>query len=349
MVKLGVIGCGAIAERMLGAWRPHMRDAEIIALTDVNRDRADLFCKMFPTARGFSEFEALLAMPGLDAVLILTPNFLHASQTIAATHAGKHVLCQKPLAMNAEEARTMVASAQEAGVTLMAAFAKRFWPYYATTKAMVERGDVGKVLSIRSQFTHSGIGKYYVPASNWFGDRDKVGGGALVDLGVHHLDIMRWIVGAEVETVSAEITRSGGDTSGLEDNAIVNLQFEGGVIGQGYYGFTTIAPPGVSIERVEVYGTTGSIIVNLSHPARAVVQYCSDQGDLGRLGGWVDVPVADPQPAFSLMLQHFVDSLRRKEAPLTTGVDGLAAVAVVEAAYQSASAGRRIAIPGVRS
>src|SRR4051812_14366912 len=100
MVKLGVIGCGAIAERMLGAWRPHMHDADIIAVTDVNRDRVDLFCKMFPNARGFSEIEALLATPELDAVLILTPNFLHASQTIAATQAGKHVLCQKPLAMN---------------------------------------------------------------------------------------------------------------------------------------------------------------------------------------------------------------------------------------------------------
>jgi Predicted dehydrogenases and related proteins len=345
---LGVIGCGTIAERMLNAWRPHMKNARLVAVSDINRERVEYFRERFGIERGYADEHALLQDPDVDAVLVLTPNFLHAPQTIAAARAGKHVLCQKPLALTVEEAERMIDAAKEGGVTLMAAFVKRFWPYYAAVKKLIDDGALGRVTSIRTQFSHSGIGKYYVPASNWFNDRAKAGGGPLADLGVHHFDVMRWLVGAEVEYVSAEMTNPAGLPDALEDNAFVSLGFENGVVGQGYYSFTTVAPPGVTLERLEVYGTTGSVIATLSHPGRVVVQYCTETGPLANLG-WVDLPVTEPIPAFGLMLQHFVDCIREGRRPVTVGEDGLRTVEIAEHAYISAREGRRVSLSAPRS
>ncbi|MBM6596293.1 Gfo/Idh/MocA family protein [Microvirga pudoricolor] len=340
---IGIIGCGTIAERMIKAWHPHMRNARLVAASDINGGRVEHFKERFGVERGYAEESALLNDPDVDAVFVLTPNFLHAPQTIAAARAGKHVLCQKPLALTTDEASRMIDAAKENNVTLMAAFVKRFWPYYAAVRKLIDDGALGRVVSIRTQFSHSGIGKYYVPASNWFNDRAKAGGGPLADLGVHHFDVMRWLVGAEVDYVSAEMTNSNGVSDALEDNAIVNLGFANGVVGQGYYSFTTVAPPGVTLERLEVYGTVGSVIVTLSHPGRVVVQYCTETGPLANLG-WVDLPVTEPVPAFGLMLQHFVDCIREGRQPVTVGEDGLRTVEIAEHAYISAKEGRRVSM-----
>lgn len=340
---IGVIGCGTIAERMLNAWVPHMKNARLAAVSDINAERISHFRARYGIERGYADEHSLLQDPGVDAVLVLTPNFLHAPQTIAAARAGKHVLCQKPLALTVEDAQHMIDVARHGGVTLMAAFVKRFWPYYSAVKKLIDEGALGRIVSIRTQFSHSGIGKYYVPASNWFNDRAKAGGGPLADLGVHHFDVMRWLVGAEVNAVSAEMTNSAGQADALEDNAIVSLSFSNGVVGQGYYSFTTVAPPGVTLERLEVYGTTGSAIVTLSHPARVVVQYCTEAGPLADMG-WVDLPVTEPVPAFGLMLQHFADCVREGRETVTVGEDGLRSVEIAEHAYLSAREGRRVPI-----
>jgi len=127
-IGIGIIGCGTIAERMIRAWRPHMRHAHLAAVSDVSADRTQHFRIEFGIKNAFSDHHELLKSADVDAVLVLTPNFLHAPQSIDAMKAGKHVLCQKPMAMNVAEAKSMVDTAAETGVTLMAAYVKRFWP-----------------------------------------------------------------------------------------------------------------------------------------------------------------------------------------------------------------------------
>jgi predicted dehydrogenase len=131
--------------------------------------------------------------------------------------------------------------------------------------------------------------------------------GPLADLGMHHFDVMRWLVGAEVDAVSAEMTNSAGQADALEDNAIVSLSFSNGVVGQGYYSF--------------------------------VVHYCTEAGPLANMG-WVDLPVTEPVPAFGLMLQHFADCVREGRQTVTVGEDGLRSVEIAEHAYLSAREGR---------
>ncbi len=342
-IGIGVIGCGTIAERMLAAWHSNMSGAHFASVMDTNQDRVDVLCKRFDVPHGTTELDEILKRPDVDAVLILTPNHLHASHTIAAAKAGKHILCQKPLAMSLVEARQMIDAARDNQVLLMASFVKRFWPYYERVKSLIDEGVLGNIISVRTQFSHSGIGKYYKPSSNWFLDPAKSGGGPLIDLGVHHFDILRWIVGAEVVAVSAEIS-SLGQGEQVEDNALVNLRFANGVLGHGFYSFTTIAPPGVTIERLEVYGSLGTVIATLQHPARCVVQLCTESGPGSTFGGWIDLPITEPVPAFGLMLQNFADAVIAKCAPRTTGEDGYRSIEICQAAYQSAREGRRIDI-----
>lgn len=330
---------------MLAAWQPHMRRARLVGLADINAARVEELSRRFGVQGGHADYRELLARRDVDAVLVLTPNFLHAEQSIAAAGAGKHVLCQKPLAMNLAEAGQMIAAARESGVTLMAAFVKRFWPYYVKVRQLIDQGVIGQVLSVRSQFSHSGIGKYYTPASDWFYDPSKSGGGPLNDLGVHHFDVMRWLIGAEAAEVSAEIATLGADVR-VENNAAVSFRFTNGVLAQGYYSFTTIAPPGVTLERLEVYGTKGTALVTLAHPGRVTVQVCAEEGPAAAMEGWVDLPVTEPVPAFALMLQHFVDCLHEGRAPVTTGEDGCRSIEMIHGAYTSAQEGRRVALGG---
>lgn len=342
-IGIGVIGCGTIAERMVTAWKPNMKGARIAAISDVNLARIDALKAKFPEAKGFEDYRALLADPGVDAVLVLTPNFMHAENTIAAAQAGKHVLCQKPMAMNLDEARRMIDAARANKVTLMASFVQRFWVPFVKARELLEQGAIGQILSVRSQFSHSGIGKYYKPASNWFLDPAKSGGGPLSDLGVHHFDVLRWIVDAEITDVSAEMGALGG-AEGQENCAAINLRFANGVLGQGFYAFVTQAPPGVTLQRLEIYGTIGTIMVTLQNPARPTLQLVAESGPAATFGGWIDVPVVETVPAFSPMLQHFVDCIRDGKRPVTTGEDGYRSVEVIQAAYTSAREGRRVTI-----
>jgi predicted dehydrogenase len=340
-VGIGIIGCGTIAERMMAAWQPRMEGARLVSVMDVSPARLDVFKQKFGAPHVTTELDELLARPEVDAVLVLTPNFLHAPNSIAAAKARKHVLCQKPMAMSLDEARQMIDAAKENGVILMSSFMKRFWPYYVKLKSLLDEGVLGKLIAVRSQFSHSGIGKYYKPASQWFLDPAKSGGGPLVDLGVHHFDVLRWLVGAEVVSVSAD-TASLGQGKDVEDNALVNLRFANGVVGHGYYSFTTIAPPGVTIERIEVYGSQGTAIATLQHPARCTVQLCAESGPAAPFGGWIDLPITEPVPAFALMLQNFADSVASGSTPRTTGEDGYRSLEICLAAYASAREGRRI-------
>lgn len=339
-IGIGIIGCGTIAEFMLDAWVPTMTNARLVGLSDPNDERTRVLQERYGVPRAFGDHRELMASPDVDAVLVLTPNHLHAPQSIDALTAGKHVLCQKPMALNVAEAEAMCAAAQAHGRILMSGFVKRFWPHFQVLDDLKKQGVLGEIRSVRSQFSHSGIGRYYKPASEWFSDKVKAGGGPLFDLGVHHFDAMRWLVGAEVAEVNC-FTSSPAPDSQIEDNAVVGLRFADGTVGQGFYSFTTQSPPNVTLERMELYGTKASAIVALEHPDRTVLQICVDGDPLSK-NGWIDIPVIESVSAFAPLVQHFVDCVSTGTTPVTDGSDGLQSVAIAEAAYLSHASGRAV-------
>jgi predicted dehydrogenase len=220
-----------------------------------------------PTAHG--SYEALLADPEVDAVYIPLPNHLHAEWAIAAARAGKHVLCEKPLAMTAADAERMIAAAETAGVRLMEAFMYRLHPSWVAVVELVRSGRIGRLVAVQSWFSY-----YNDDAANIRNIR-AVGGGALFDIGCYNVNLSRLLFGAEPDRVEASIARdpaSGVDvlTSGL-------LEFPGGGIAT-----FTCTIRAEDDQRVHVYGTEGRISIGIPFnipPDRATHIYVTRGGE----------------------------------------------------------------------
>lgn len=338
-VRIGLIGCGTIAEKQL-AGLAGVRRARLTATADVNGERAALLASRYGAERWYSDHRHLLEDPEVDAVIVSTPNHLHARQTIDAADAGKHVLVQKPLALTLDDIDAMDHAVKRAGVTAMALMMNRFTPSYDRLKELLDRRTIGVPFVYRTHFSHAGIYKSYQPTSHWFLERGKAGGGPLLDLGVHHVDLLHWLSGQEVVSVSAEVATLGAKQE-TENNALVSLTFGDGAIAQLFLSFTTSLPAGFHIQRVEVYGATGSAWCAPATverpPLRVFVEGPADDPLLGITE--IRVPDADP---WANTIEHFADSVLNQSTPLTTFDDGRRALEVVLACYEAAAEGRRV-------
>jgi predicted dehydrogenase len=215
------------------------RDAARAA--DVARDAG------IPTAHG--SYEALLADPDVDAVYIPLPNHLHAEWVIAAARAGKHVLCEKPLALTSEDAERMVEVAEGEGVRLMEAFMYRLHPSWVAVRELVASGRIGRVVAVQSWFS------YFNDDPGNIRNIQAAGGGALYDIGCYSVNLSRMLFGAEPIRIEASILRD--PASGVDIVVGGLLEFEGGVA---TFGCSTRAEDD---QRVHVYGTDGRISIGI--------------------------------------------------------------------------------------
>ena len=198
-----------------------------------------------PTA----SYEALLADPGVDAVYIPLPNHLHVDWTIAALRAGKHVLCEKPLAMTADDARRMVDVAHETGLHLMEAFMYRHHPSWVAAMDLVESGRIGTVTAVQSWFS------YFNDDVTNIRNILEYGGGALFDIGCYTINLSRMVFGGEPSRIQASLRRDA--ATGVDVLVSAILDFEGGVAS------FTCAIRSESDQRVDIYGTTGRISIEI--------------------------------------------------------------------------------------
>jgi 1,5-anhydro-D-fructose reductase (1,5-anhydro-D-mannitol-forming) len=313
-LRFGVIGIGNI---VTGTIAPAMRDDPVCALVAaVSRDqaRADAFAAEFGCQFATTEYEAMLARPDVDAVFIATPNALHADQAIAAARAGKHVLCDKPLATSGEDARAVVAAATQAGVMLGVNFHNRALPWVRDVTAMVAEGAIGIVQAIE---VHVGAG----PRSftGWRADPALAGLGSIYNVGVHVLDFLGVILGAEPVEVSAMFDRSPG--AGVESLALVLIRFDNDAL--------------VSVncnERIAhprndicIYGTTGRIVGENLTRSRS-------DGVLRILTEGRERDVAYPAPpAHRLAVAGFAAAVLAGEVPCPSGLDGLRSMLLCDA------------------
>ena len=248
-LRIGVLSTANIAlEKVI----PGMRRAErvevaAIASRDGDAARAVADRLAIPTAHG--SYEALLADPGIDAVYIPLPNHLHAEWTIAAARAGKHVLCEKPLAMTADDAERMAAVARDAGVVLMEAFMYRLHPSWVAVRDLVASGRIGRLRAVQSWFS------YYNDDPANIRNVRAFGGGALYDIGCYNVNLSRLLFGGEPVRVAAAITRD--PTSGVDIVTSAILEFDGGVA------TFTCSTRMESDQRVHAYGTEGRISVGI--------------------------------------------------------------------------------------
>ncbi len=224
-VGYGIAGFGRFAlNRIVPAFQ-QLTGSKIVALQKRNSDEAAASAKEHGIPRGYGSFEEMLEDPQVEAVYLTSANFLHEEQAIAAALMGKHLLCEKPMAPNAEACHKIIDACKQACVKLMVAHNLRFSEPVKRIKNWIEEGMLGDIVSARMEFTFLGSQS---PRS-WILDPDVAGGGALMDLGVHCIDTFRFLLG-EIEEIQAFI-KSSSISPGIETAASLNMKFQSGAIG----------------------------------------------------------------------------------------------------------------------
>ena len=296
-------------------------------------------------ARRYLTGEEMLEQESLDIVSVATPNKFHMPIAVAAFKAGCHVLCEKPMAMNAAEARQMIAAAQAAGKRLMINFSYRFSDQSMALKDQVDAGVLGDVYFARTLWhRRRGVPKF----GGWFGQKELSGGGPLIDLGVHRLDLALWlmgypkpvwVLGNAYNPIASAMAREQGARYDVEDMAVGMIRFENGAMLEIEASWAANVKEREWMET-RLFGTQGGLVQrNTEETYKFEAEIY-----LERNGAHYDMALHQPsRPAPSAMV-HFVDSILNDTPHMATGEEGLLVMEILDAIYQSAQEGRPIQI-----
>ena len=334
-VRIGVIGAG-IGYLHLRSLK-NVPNAEVTALCDVNGDRARAVANEFGIPNVFTDHNEMLKQDWLDAVLICVPNYLHHAVTLDTFKAGKHVYCEKPMAMNAAEAAEMVAAGKKARKILMMGFNNRFRGDSQLLKSFIENGELGDIYYAKTGW----IRRKGIPGlGTWFTTKAQAGGGPLIDIGVHVLDLTLWLMGnpRPVSVMGSAYAMFGpkaaaavGGTYDVEDLAVGLIKLDNG-------------------------GTLFLEASWASHIARDVI-YTSLMGteggaELDPLQIYKDIhgvpaditPQFQPVSGHEMAVKHFVECVRDGKEPMSTGQHGLDIMNILDAIYESMRIGKGVTI-----
>lgn len=342
-IKVGIIGCGKIAQvRHIPEYAANP-NAEVYGFYDINTARAEELAKKYG-GKAFASYEDLLADPEIEAVSVCAANHAHAEISIAALKAGKHVLCEKPMAVTLEECEAMVAAARDAGKYLMIGQNQRLAKAHAKAKELIQQGAIGKVLTFRTIFGHGGPETWSIdPGSNvWFFDKTKAAMGAMADLGIHKTDMIQYVLGSKIVRTQAVLTTldkrdATGGLIGVDDNAICIYQMENGVIGTMTASWTYYA---AEDNTTVIYGTKGEL--RLYDDPKYSVQQINSDGT--RIDYQIDQIQTNDNQTASGVIDLFVDCLVEKKEPEISGENVLHAMKAVFASIESSAKGCAVEI-----
>lgn len=252
-IRWGVIGAGGIADRRTMPAMMLAENAELIAVMDINKELTEACKVKYNCKRAYDNEAALLADPEIDAVYIASPVFLHAKQAMAAADAGKHILIEKPLAMTAEEGQQVADYCKQKGVKLAVGLMMRFGAYVQAMKKAVADGKIGKPVSAYAQFTCW----YPDMPGNWRQSKRNGGGGAMMDMGVHCIDLLQYILGSKAMQVAAFHDTLSFQYE-VEDSSTVMLRMENGAQCVVQSNFNI--PDDAAKWRIEIFGDQGRLI-----------------------------------------------------------------------------------------
>ncbi len=321
-LKWGVLGPGSVAQRRAMPAIHKAAGAELHALFSRDAARAKQLATEHDATIGYNSIDDLLSDSELDAIYVSTPVNLHCEQVIAAAERGLHVLCDKPMARTPQECEQMIAACEANDVHLQVCFLFRFHSCFQQIRAWVDENRLGKIVHGRMPF----LKKYLLTADEWRAQPDQGGGGCLMDLGPHSVDLLRYIIG--------EVT----DVTAFCNTAIHNYQVEetGGILMQfqnGAQGFTDLSFSVAQCDMVfELYGTEGSVSV-INDDGWKIQTY---------FDGEKQIISSEFEDLYQHQFEHFAECVATGTAPLASGNDGLRANVILDAAYRSAQTGRVI-------
>ena len=272
IIRIGIIGAGFARTTQIPGFKA-CDGARIVAIASARREHAEEVAREFGIEHVASDWRALVARDDIDLVSIVTPVVTHCEMTLAALDHGKAVLCEKPMAMNADEALRMTERAREAGVLALIDHELRFLPGRMKMRELVRRGDIGKVRHAKLTFRSDSRADANRPW-NWWSDKTQ-GGGALGAIGSHVIDGFRWLLDAEVQEVIGNLAthiRERKDGSGelravtTDDEANLLLRFADTELTEGVTGNASMSlvEPGKPEHRMEVFGSSGALMIEES-------------------------------------------------------------------------------------
>jgi scyllo-inositol 2-dehydrogenase (NAD+) len=317
-LRVALVGAGRAGALHAGNLADYAARAEVVAVVDERREAAEAL------GPGVGMDEAL---ERCDAVVISTPTFTHRELVVRTAEAGKHVFCEKPMALTLAECDEMIEAAERAGVVLQIGFMRRFQPEFVEARRRIEAGDVGEPMVIKSLTRGPGL----PPPWAWDLERSN---GMLAEVNSHDFDSVRWLVGSEIERVYAEVANHKGSSRSVDaedfyDNAVVSLRFRSGAIGT--IDGTCPADYGYDA-RVEIVCSEGLLVVGDLRGQALVEVRDRDVGTVTPLHRtWPD----RFREAYRAEIRSFVDSALDGGEPVVSGADGRAAVAAVLAANRS--------------
>ncbi|GGE26182.1 oxidoreductase [Pullulanibacillus camelliae] len=328
-VKVGVIGCGSISRRRHLPEYAALENVEIVAVCDSVRARAEEMAEQYG-AKAYTDYKELLNDGSIDAISVCLPNYLHAPVSIDSLNAGKHVLCEKPMATSKEEAEAMIAAAKANHKKLMIAHNQRFVSSHVKAKAILDSGELGKVYSFRTTFGHPGPEAWSIDGrESWFFNKEQAFIGALGDLGVHKSDLIRYLLGEVVEVGSFVETNAKENTE-VDDNAVTLLKMANGAIGTltaswayvRYGDNSTVIYAENGVLRLED-DPEYSLIVEYKNGE--TVKYALDKIQTNEEGGQTTTHV----------MENFINSIINDTEPPIPGEEGMKSLQVILAALES--------------
>jgi len=335
-IKVGIIGSGFIAEHHAYSYSM-LENVEIIGISSIiEKEAKELMKKFNIPGKPLKNYKDLLKKE-CDAISICIPNYLHKEITIDVLNSGKHALIEKPLTRYVEEGEEMIEVEKSSGKKIFYCENNMYAPTFSKVKEIIDEGSLGQIYMGRGKEQHSG------PHSAWFYKKDKAGGGALVDLGIHDIACLVWYLGCDVKEVFCQtktIIPDRGDFGlcEVEDNAVGILYFENGA--QVVIEESWSAPGGYDI-RYELFGTEG--MVKVGPTFSNLISVYSEKGygyaveKAGTTKGWTfPVPAESWTFGYPQEMKHFIDCIIEKKEPLTNGKYGLKILQIVEAMYKSA-------------
>ncbi len=346
-LKIGMIGAGGIAGTHI-IYLKKIEGVEVNALCDISEKAAKATAEKYQIPNVFSNYKDLLKLKDLDAVSVCTPNYFHAEPTIAALKAGKHVIVEKPMAMNAKEAQAMVQAADEAKKVLVIGFQIRYSPKAQIIKRAIDDGKIGKVLYARCQ----ALRRRGIPNWGVFGQKKLHGGGPMIDIGIHIMEVTHYLMGKPqpIAASGACYTYLGDKKSDVlsalpnwdyktytvEDLAVGMVRFKNGAtlvvessfaahIEKDVFNFTIMGEKGgARLDPLTVFTDTSGTMFNMT-PAYIDGGNDSDITWNAKMGDWIDC-------------------IRTGKKPTAPGEDGLATQKMLDAIYRSAELGKEVTI-----
>ncbi|KPJ56389.1 MAG: hypothetical protein AMS16_02540 [Planctomycetes bacterium DG_58] len=337
-LRAGIIGCGKVARTLHIPEYLNCEDTEPVAYCDVDRQSIAETVERYGERPTYKDYRQMLAEEKLDCVSVCVPNYLHCEVSVSALDAGVNVLVEKPMALTLKEADKMIAAAKKNRKLLMVSQTQRFSAVHKKAKEVIDSDILGDILHVTTAFGHPGP-EGWSPRGKWFFQKKKAGFGPMADLGIHKSDLIRFLTGKEVASVSAFTSRQEKTNTDVEDNFVSVLRFTDGTLGTLTTSWTV---KGMETNYTYLYCKNGTLAISVI-PDRPLVAFVSNPQCV------IDFPVpaiqTNIEDTWQLgIVDNFAATILGREECLVPAEEGRKALAIILAADEAARTRKTVTV-----